>query len=116
MQTAITISLVPQARGGPFVFWDDLEHACETASALGFVAIEIFPTAADAIDRPALRSMLARFKLKVAAIGSGGGWVVNKWHLLHAESAIRERSLEFIREMIDLAGEFNAPAIVGSMQ
>ncbi|MDB6175745.1 MAG: Sugar phosphate isomerase [Chthoniobacteraceae bacterium] len=116
MRTAITISLVSQAKGGPFVFWDDLNYACETASALGFDAIEVFPTAAAAIDRPALKAMLSRYNLKIAAIGTGGGWVVNKWHLLHADSAIRDCSMQFIREIVDLAGEFSAPAIVGSMQ
>ena len=36
MKSAVTISLVPEARGGPFVFWDDLAAGCRSAKALGF--------------------------------------------------------------------------------
>ncbi len=43
MRSAVTISLVPEARGGPFVFWDDLLEGCRKAAALGFDAVEIFP-------------------------------------------------------------------------
>ena len=43
ISSAITLSLVPEARGGPFVFWDDLEAGCAKAAELGFDAIEIFP-------------------------------------------------------------------------
>jgi sugar phosphate isomerase/epimerase len=116
MRSAITISLVPQAAGGPFVFWDDLAAACESAAALGFDAIEIFPPAAEAIDRPALRELLSRHSLKVAAFGTGGGWVIHQWHLLHADPTIRAQARKFIHAIIELAGEFGAPAIIGSMQ
>ena len=36
MFSAITISLVPEARGGPFVFWENLSESCAQAAALGF--------------------------------------------------------------------------------
>ena len=42
IRSSVTISLVPEARGGPFVFWDDLENACLTAKELNFDAVEIF--------------------------------------------------------------------------
>ena len=42
IKSAVTISLVPEARGGPFVFWDDLEAGCRKAAALGFDGIELF--------------------------------------------------------------------------
>ena len=32
IQSAITISLVPEAKGGPFVFWDDLAVGFEQAA------------------------------------------------------------------------------------
>ena len=54
--------------------------------------------------------------LSIAAIGTGGGWVVNQWTLTHADPAIRGKAREFIRGMIDLAGGLDAPAIIGSMQ
>ena len=116
MKSAITVSLVPEAKGGPFVFWNGLADACAQASALGFDAIEIFPPSADAIDRTELRRLLDQHGLGVAAVGTGGGWVVNKWTLTHADAAIREQAKKFIKAIIDVAGEFGAPAIIGSMQ
>jgi len=116
MQSAITVSLVPQAKGGPFVFWDGLEDACARAAALGFDAIEVFPPGPDAGDIAKLQALLDEHKLRVAAIGTGGGWVVHQWTLTHADPAIRHQAREFIRAIIDLAGGFGAPAIIGSMQ
>ena len=116
MRSAITVSLVPQAAGGPFVFWNGLADACEQASALGFDAIEIFPPNADALDVSAIRELLTKHSLDVAAVGTGGGWVVNKWTLTHADAAVRERAKGFIRGIIGKAAALGAPAILGSMQ
>lgn len=116
MRSAITVSLVPQAAGGPFVFWNGLADACEKAAALGFDAIEIFPPNAEVIDVNAVRDLLAGHKLTAAAVGSGGGWVVNKWTLTHADASVRAHAREFIRGIIDVAAALGAPAILGSMQ
>ena len=116
MRSAITVSLVPQARGGPFVFWDGLADAFERAAALGFDAVEIFPPDADAIDLEEVGALCAKHALRVAAVGTGGGWVVNKWHLCHPDGAIRSRAADFIARIIECAGQLNAPAIIGSMQ
>jgi sugar phosphate isomerase/epimerase len=116
MRSAITVSLVPQAKGGPFVFWDGLADACAQASALGFDALEVFPPAPNAIDIAELQGLLDHHKLRLAAIGTGGGWVVHQWTLTNGDPAIRHEALEFVRAVIDLAGGFGAPAIIGSMQ
>jgi len=116
VHSAVTVSLVPQASGGPFVFWSGLADACERASALGFEAIEIFPPTAEAVDVGELRRLLDRFNLRVAAIGTGGGWVIHKWHLCHQDTAVRHQARHFVRSIIDLAASFEAPAIVGSLQ
>jgi sugar phosphate isomerase/epimerase len=116
MKSAITISLVPQARGGPFVFWDGLEDGCERAAALGFDAVEIFPPAAEALDGGGLRDLLAARRLKVAAVGTGAGWVVHKYSLTSPDPAVRAQARVFIRSIIEAAAEYGAPAIIGSMQ
>jgi sugar phosphate isomerase/epimerase len=116
MKSAITISLVSQAKGGPFAFWDGLAAGCEKAAALGFDGVEIFPPSASAIDLADLKSLLARHNLQVAAVGTGGGWVLHKWSLTHADLAVRAQARGFIREIVDLAGALGAPAILGSMQ
>ena len=116
MKSAVTVSLVPQAKGGPFVFSHGLAHACQEAAALGFDGIEIFPVSAETVDRGELRELLKRHGLNLAAVGTGAGWVVNRSHLCHADAAIRQHAREFICAIIRVAAEFGAPAILGSMQ
>ena len=116
MKSAITVSLVPEAAGGPFVFWDGLQDAFAQTAGLGFDGIEIFAPDAAALNAPELRSLKAEYGLAVAAVGTGGGWVKHKLHLCHPDAAIRARALDFILEMIAAGGSLGAPAILGSMQ
>ena len=116
MQSAITICLVPEARSGPFVFHSGLELGCEQAARLGFDAVEIFPRAAADVDATQLRQLLDKYGLKVAAFGTGAGWLTQQLSLTATDPAIANRAIEFIRSIIELAGAFNAPAIIGSMQ
>jgi sugar phosphate isomerase/epimerase len=116
MKSAVTVSLVPQAKGGPFVFWDGLPDAFAQAAALGFDAVEIFPPDAEALDVPRIRELMDQHGLKVAAVGTGGGWVIHRWHLCHPDADVRYRAAEFIFRIVERASELDAPAIIGSMQ
>lgn len=116
IKISVTISLVPEARGGPFVFWGDLAGSIRQAAHLGFDAVEIFPPGPDAIDVAALRSELTSHNLALAAVGTGAGWLKHQLTLTHADSAIRAKAVSFVKSMIDFAGPFSAPAIIGSMQ
>ncbi|MBM3847018.1 MAG: sugar phosphate isomerase/epimerase [Verrucomicrobia bacterium] len=114
--TAVTVSLVPEARGGPFVYWDDLDAAISTAAELGFDAIEIFPPSPDVLDARRLRQKLTEHGIKLAAMGTGAGWVVQKLRLTDPDPMIRSKARAFVASIIDFAGRLGAPAIIGSMQ
>lgn len=116
MKSAVTICLVAEARGGPFVFHEGLSQGCARASELGFDAVEIFPPSADAVPIEELKDLLKKHRLKVAAFGTGAGWLRQQLSLTSSDSSIRQRAVQFIRQIIDLAAEFKAPAIIGSMQ
>ena len=116
IKSAVTISLVEQARGGPFVFWDGIPLACERAASLGFDAIEIFAPSSDAVDRAELAVLLEKHQLKLAAVGTGGGMVKHGLSLTDSDPGKRKDARNFIRQMIDFGAAFDAPAIVGSMQ
>ena len=116
MKSAVTISLVPEAKGGPFVFWDGLEAGCRHAGGLGFDAVEIFPPSADALNVKEIQTLVSTHGLRVAAIGSGAGWVKHKLRLTDPDAGIRRAARKFIGDLIEAAGELGAPVIIGSMQ
>ncbi len=116
IRSSVTVSLVPEARGGPFVFWDDLPAACRQAKELGFDAVEVFAPSAEAVAAKHLRTLLDDHGLALAAVGTGAGWVRERLHLCLADAGARRKARDFIRSIIDLGGPFGAPAIIGSMQ
>ena len=116
IKSAVTVSLVKQARGGPFVYWDDLLGNAKKAKELGFDAIEIFAPGPEAVDTDALRKELDDLGLNVAAVGTGAGWVIHRKSLTSADAEARSDAKAFIRSIIDMGGPFGAPAIIGSMQ
>jgi sugar phosphate isomerase/epimerase len=116
MRSAITVSLVHEARGGPFVYWDDLEAAAAAAARHGFDALELFLPGADALEEAELRALLDRHGLSLAALGTGAGWVKHRLRLTDPDPLVRRRACDFIAGVIDLAAAFSAPAIIGSMQ
>ena len=90
-RSCVTISLVEEARGGPFVFWDGLEDGCRRAHELGFDAVEVFPPGPDAVDTEQLRSLLDEHQLSLAAVGTGGGWVRQRLVLTSADAGQRQQ-------------------------
>jgi sugar phosphate isomerase/epimerase len=126
LKFAVTISLVPEAARGPFVYHCrppagresgvSLADACRRASQLGFDAVEIFPAHAAGVPRQELAGLLAEHGLAVAAFGTGAGWLVQGLSLSAADPEVRARAVDFVRGIIELGAEFSAPAIVGSIQ
>lgn len=116
MKSSVTVSLVEEARGGPFVFWDDLRLACSTAAHLGFDAIEIFAPSPVFLDLDQTKSLLSEFNLSVAAVGTGAGMIKHGLSLTDADSSIRQKARDFVAAMIQFGGSLGAPAIIGSMQ
>ena len=114
--SAVTICLVPEAHSGPFVYHGDLERGCAQAASLGFDAVELFLASPDSVRPKTLKALLKRHRLKLAALGTGAGWVKHRWTLTSPDPAIRTSAREFIAQIIDLAADFRAPAIIGSMQ
>lgn len=116
MKACVTISLVPESRGGPFVFWDDLQAACRDAAEIGFPAVEIFPPSPDSLPTSSIQTLLNAYDLKLAAVGTGAGWLKHGLTLTDVSAEKRRAAINFIRSIIDQAGSLGAPAIIGSMQ
>ncbi len=116
MLSSVTVSLVPEARHGPFVFHDDLAAACATAAELGFDAVEIFAPSGNHVNRKSLQGLLEGHRLRLAAVGTGAGMILHGFSLCDPNESGRERARDYVRRMIDFGALFGAPAIVGSMQ
>jgi len=116
IKTAITVSLVEEARGGPFVLWDGVEKGCETAAQLGFDAIELFAPSHEAVPVDTLKALLEKNQIGLAAVGTGAGMVKHGLHLCDPDESRRKAAKEFIRNMIQYGAQFGVPAIIGSMQ
>jgi sugar phosphate isomerase/epimerase len=116
IRSAVTVSLVEEARGGPFVYWDGLADACRRAAALNYDAIEIFAPSATAVDPVELNELLEQHSLRVAAVGTGAGMVKHGLTLTNPDAAHRAEACDFVRQIIDFGAPYGAPAIIGSMQ
>jgi len=116
INSSVTISLVPEARSGPFVYHGELDRAVDRAAALGFDAVELFLPAADTLDRSRLRQLLRNSGVALSALGTGAGFLTKGWTLCTPENSISRKAVHFVSQMIDLGAEFQAPAIIGSMK
>ena len=121
MKSAVTVCLVNEARQGPFVFHgaspaEALHVGCRRAAELGFDAVEVFPTGAEQLADCGLAGRLADHGLRLAAVGSGAGWVRHKLSLTHGDARIRTEARDFIELLINIAADHGAPVIIGSMQ
>lgn len=116
IQSCATIALVPEIKSGPWIYWHDLPSSLAHASSLGFDAVELFTASHDALDVHETKALLEKYALKIAAVGTGAGKVIHGLTLTDPDASIRKKAIEFIAKMIEFGAQFNAPAIIGSMQ
>ena len=117
IRSSVTVSLVPEARGGPFVFWDDLAAACRKAAGARAStpsrSSRLGPTRSTrpSSGRSSTTTAWPSPPSAPARAGSSTGCT-----LTQPDAAARAEARDFIRSIIDFAGPFGAPAIIGSMQ
>ncbi|MFP6584527.1 MAG: sugar phosphate isomerase/epimerase family protein [Candidatus Hydrogenedentota bacterium] len=116
IKSCVTISLVEQARSGPFVFHDDFEQGCVEAAKLGFDAVELFAPDSDAIAMSEVLACTAKHGLELAAVGTGAGMVIQGLSISDEADSRRASACDFVRSMIDYGAQAGVPAIIGSMQ
>jgi len=93
IKSAVTIALVSQIKTGPWIFWDNLEESMGKAAALGFDAIELFTASGNAISTDVLKKLLGKYKLQLAAVGTGAGKVIHGLTLTDADNTIEKKPL-----------------------
>jgi len=81
-----------------------------------FYAVELFPPSAGELPPRQLQKLLQQTPLNLAAVGTGAGWLKQRLSITDTDPDKRRNAVQFISEIIDVAAEFGAPAIIGSMQ
>jgi sugar phosphate isomerase/epimerase len=114
--TAVTVCLVNQAAQGPFVLHGDIEQSFHVAKDSGFDAVELFLPNAQCLSVAEVKGLLEKYDLRLAAVGTGAGWLIHQYSLTSGSAEVRKEAVQFIKSLIDLGGAFGAPAIIGSMQ
>ena len=100
----------------PFVLGPDLDVAVRQAAELGFEAFELFPPSIESIDGSKIDRLCQTHSIKLSTIGTGGGAVTQGLTLIDQAPQIRERANDYVRDLIECAGDLGASAIIGSMQ
>lgn len=116
MRTAITLSQVPEAAAGPFVFRQPLPEAFALAKETGFDDVELFLPGPDHVSVQEIKNLAETHCLGIAAVGTGAGMVKHGLSLTDPSLDKRVAALDFIEQMIAFGGQLGAPAILGSMQ
>ncbi|MHC4332472.1 MAG: sugar phosphate isomerase/epimerase family protein [Planctomycetota bacterium] len=116
IKSCATISLVPSLAGGPWIYWDELEISVPKARDAGFDAVELFTASAEAVDSDALFQVLDEQEIRLAAVGTGAGKVLQGLHLVSPDVDVRRKACDFVGDMIEFGARFGASAIIGSMQ
>ncbi|MFV8227008.1 sugar phosphate isomerase/epimerase family protein, partial [Christiangramia aquimixticola] len=81
-----------------------------------FDGVELFTRSGTDLDANHLKQRLDHYGLQLAAVGTGAGKVLHGLTLTDPDAAIRQKAIDFIAEMISFGAQFDAPAIIGSMQ
>jgi sugar phosphate isomerase/epimerase len=116
IKSCATIALVPEIKTGPWIYWENPDISIPKAAKSGFDAVELFTASADAVEPEQLEQLCDVNKIKIAAVGTGAGKVLNGWTLTSPDEHIRQKAVVFISNMITFGARFGAPAIIGSMQ
>lgn len=116
IKSCATICLLPELRGGPWIYWDGLEESVAKARLAGFDAVELFAGPVQDIDASLVARTLKLNQIELAAVGTGAGKVLYNLYLTSPEAKVRKDAIEFIKQVIEFSSKFNAAAIIGSMQ
>ena len=116
IKSCVTIVLVPEITTGPWIYWEGPDISIPKAAKLGFDAVELFTASADAVEPEQLEQLCQANEIKIAAVGTGAGKVLNGWTLTNPDKDVRQKAVAFISEMVTFGARFGAPAIIGSMQ
>jgi len=98
------------------VFRDKLEIILEKASRLGYDGVELALASSEEIDIKELKELLNVFKLELPVISTGRVFAECNVSLSHPKDEIRNKAIEIMKSLIDVASEFNSKVNIGRVR
>jgi sugar phosphate isomerase/epimerase len=98
---------------GPLLYAGHVRECAQVCGELGFEGIEISMRSPRELERRELEALLRDNRLELAAIASGRVFLEDGLSLSDSDAAGRARAVVRIRELLDYAGSFGAPVIIG---
>jgi sugar phosphate isomerase/epimerase len=111
------ISLSPtKSEFGPLLFSGDLDLGLQKAAELGYDGVELSLRTAEDIEISQLQARLATLNLQVYGIATGQTYYNDGFSLFSAAAEERERAVQRIKALIDLASQLGAMVIIGGVR
>lgn len=98
------------------VFRDKLATSIRKVAQLGYDGVELALLDSSQVDLPEIKSLLKEYHLELPVISTGQVFADAQLWLTHPDPAIRHRTVERLKSLIDLAGEFGAMVNIGRVR
>lgn len=100
----------------PFLFEGSFSDGAAYAKKLGYDCVELHATSPDELQDPAFLHALEEHQIQVSAIGTGRLYVNDGLSLTSPDPGIRQKTLQKLKEFIDIAGTLNSIIILGCVR
>lgn len=101
---------------GPVMFGGRLEAGLQTLAEAGFARVELSVRFTEDIDTQWLRNILQSLNLSISALATGQGCIHDRLCLSTTDPELKTRAIQRMKDIIDLAAEFEAPVILGGVR
>jgi sugar phosphate isomerase/epimerase len=98
---------------GPVLYAGRVRECARVSRELGFEGIEISMRSPEELERRELEALLRDHRIELAALASGRMFVDDGLSLCDTDAGGRARAVARIDELLDYAGAFGAPVIIG---
>jgi sugar phosphate isomerase/epimerase len=98
------------------VFRDKLATSVRKVAQLGYDGVELALLDSSQVDLPEIKSLLREYRLELPVISTGQVFADAKLWLTHADAAIRQKTIERLKSLVDLASEFGAMVNIGRVR
>lgn len=98
------------------VFRDKLSNSIRKVAELGYDGVELALLDSSQVDLPEVKSLLREYRLELPVISTGQVFADAQLWLTHPDPAVRQKTVERLKSLIDLASEFGAMVNIGRVR